>query len=161
MSSGRTGTRVSAAPVAARRAETIAGVEEIVGGSPTPRSPYGALRVGELQHVELHRRHVEHGRDQVVGERGVADLAVDDLDLLHQREPEALRDAALDLALDRLRVDRLADVLRGRDLDHAHEPELDVDVDHRAVGGERERHVRVALALLVERERRRGGGARA
>ena len=39
MSSGRTGTRVSAAPVAARSAETIAGVEEIVGGSPTPRSP--------------------------------------------------------------------------------------------------------------------------
>ena len=84
---------------------------------------------------------------------GVADLAVDHLDLLHQRQPEALRDAALDLALDRLRVDRLADVLRGRDLDHAHEAELDVDVDDRAVGGERERHVRVALALLVERER--------
>ena len=39
MSSGRTGTRVSGAPVAERRAATIAGVEEIVGGSPTPRSP--------------------------------------------------------------------------------------------------------------------------
>ncbi len=72
--------------------------------------------------------------------------AVDDLDLLHQRQPEALRDPALDLALDRQRVHRLADVLRGRDLDHPHEPELGVDVDDRAVGGERERHVRVALA---------------
>ena len=39
MSSGRTGTRVSGAPVAERSAATIAGVEEIVGGSPTPRSP--------------------------------------------------------------------------------------------------------------------------
>ena len=39
MSSGRTGTRVSAAPVAARSAATIAGVEEIVGGSPMPRRP--------------------------------------------------------------------------------------------------------------------------
>ena len=33
------GTRVSAAPVALRSALTIAGVEEIVGGSPTPRRP--------------------------------------------------------------------------------------------------------------------------
>jgi hypothetical protein len=39
MSSGRTGTRVSGLPVAARIAATIAGVEEIVGGSPTPRRP--------------------------------------------------------------------------------------------------------------------------
>ena len=39
MSSGRTGTRGSALPVAARSAATTAGVEEIVGGSPIPRSP--------------------------------------------------------------------------------------------------------------------------
>ena len=39
MSSGRTGTRVSGRPVAARSAATTAGVEESVGGSPTPRSP--------------------------------------------------------------------------------------------------------------------------
>ena len=38
-SSGRTGTRVSARPLAARSAATTAGVEEIVGGSPIPRSP--------------------------------------------------------------------------------------------------------------------------
>ena len=37
--SGRTGTRVSARPVAARIAATIAGVDEMVGGSPTPRMP--------------------------------------------------------------------------------------------------------------------------
>jgi hypothetical protein len=40
--SGRIGTRSSGNPVASRTAATIAGVAEIVGGSPTPRSPYGA-----------------------------------------------------------------------------------------------------------------------
>ena len=39
MSSGRTGTRVSARPVASRSAETIAAVETTVGGSPTPLTP--------------------------------------------------------------------------------------------------------------------------
>ena len=39
MSSGRTGTRFSSRPVAARIAATIAGVLEIVGGSPTPFAP--------------------------------------------------------------------------------------------------------------------------
>ena len=42
MSRGRTGTRVHGAPVAARMAATIAGVDEIVGGSPTPFAPNGA-----------------------------------------------------------------------------------------------------------------------
>ena len=35
-------TRFSGSPVAARMAATMAGPDEIVGGSPTPRSPYGA-----------------------------------------------------------------------------------------------------------------------
>ena len=153
MSSGRTGTRVSAGPSRRAARRRPPGVEEIVGGSPIPRSPYGESGSPSSKHVELDRRHVEHGRDQVVGEGRVAHQPVDDLDLLHQRQPEALRDAALDLALDRERVHRLADVLRGRDLDHPHEPELGVDVDDRAVRGERERHVRVALAELVERLR--------
>lgn len=39
MCSGRTGTWFSASPVAARIAATMAGPEEIVGGSPTPRTP--------------------------------------------------------------------------------------------------------------------------
>ncbi len=38
-SCGRTGTRVTGRPVAARIAATIAGPDEIVGGSPTPFSP--------------------------------------------------------------------------------------------------------------------------
>ena len=39
MCSRRTGTRVRGRPVAARMAATMAGVEEIVGGSPMPRGP--------------------------------------------------------------------------------------------------------------------------
>ena len=74
------------------------------------------------------------------------------------REPEALRDPALDLALDRLRVDRPADLLRGADPDDARQAELDVDLGddpHRRDG---ERDVR-ALAgdlagLGIERRRR-------
>lgn len=46
MSSGRTGTRVSSRPVAARSAETIAAVDTTVGGSPTPFTPYGASGSG-------------------------------------------------------------------------------------------------------------------
>ena len=38
-SCGRTGTRLMSRPVAARIAATIAGPDEIVGGSPTPFSP--------------------------------------------------------------------------------------------------------------------------
>ena len=71
--------------------------------------------------------------------------AVARLDLLHQREPEPLRGAALDLALDRLRVDRLADVLRRADPDDAREAELDVDLDddaHRRDGEARRARAR-------------------
>ena len=38
-SCGRTGTRLTSRPVAARMAATIAGPDEIVGGSPTPFKP--------------------------------------------------------------------------------------------------------------------------
>src|SRR5881409_261243 len=46
ISSGLTGTRVRARPVASRSAETIAAVETTVGGSPTPLTPYGASGSG-------------------------------------------------------------------------------------------------------------------
>src|SRR5262249_60236505 len=70
-------------------------------------------------------------RDQVVGAARVRDQPVTRLDLLHQRPPEPLRAAARDLARDRLRVDRLADVLSSPDPDDPGEPELDVDLgDH-------------------------------
>src|SRR4029077_17520006 len=43
MSCGRTGTRERLRPLAARMAARIAGPDEMVGGSPTPLSPYGAF----------------------------------------------------------------------------------------------------------------------
>ena len=80
------------------------------------------------------------------------------LHLLHQREPDPLRGAALDLALGALRVHDAAGVLRRRDLEDAHEPELLVDLDDGPLGGEREADVDVALAVLVDAGRSGGGG---
>ena len=99
MSSGRTGTRVSSRPVASRSAETTAAVETTVGGSPTPFSPYGASGSGSSISTAATGGMSRNGRDQVVGEARVRDQAVPGLDLLHQREAEALRGPALDLAL--------------------------------------------------------------
>ena len=135
MSSGRTGTREIGRPVAARSADATAAVATTVGGSPMPFTPYGASGSGILDSTVSTGGMSSVGRDQVVGEARVRDLAVARLDLLHQREAEALRDAALDLALDRERVDRLADVLRGADPDDARQAEVDVDLGddaHRA-----------------------------
>ena len=135
---------------ASRIAATIAGVDEMHGGSPTPLAPSGACGSGSSISVATTVGHVEHRRQQVVGEAGVADPPVDLDDLLHHRQPEALGDAALDLAEHRQRVERPPDVLGGGDLHHLHQPELGVDVDHGAVGDEGERRVAVALAVLVE-----------
>ena len=165
MSSNVTGARGSSRPVASRSAATTAAVETTVGGSPTPLTPYGASGSGSSMSTVSDRRHVERGRDQVVGEARVRDQAVAGLDLLHQREAEALGDPALDLALDRLRVDRAADLLRGADPDDAGEAELDVDLGDDAHRGNRERDVG-ALAGDLARSRGRaassaGGGRRA
>ena len=85
--------------------------------------------------------------------------AVARLDLLHQREPEPLRRAALDLALDRSGLTALPDVLRGADPDDAGEAEVDVHLHDDPHRRDRERDVRGAardLARLgIERERAR------
>jgi len=104
------------------------------------------VRVGEFKHVEPDRRHVQDGGNQVVREGGVPNHPIGYLDLLHDGQAEALGDAALDLALDRLRVYRLADILRGRDFHHLDQAELSVHVDDRAVGSKRVLHMGLALA---------------
>ena len=110
------------------------------------------MRVAQLEDLDLHRRHVEDGGDEVVGERRVADQPVDHLDLLHHGQPEALRDTAGDLAAHGERVQGLADVLRGGDLHDLHQAQFHVDVDGGPVRGERVLHVRVALpGTRVER----------
>src|SRR5690606_27160242 len=94
----------------------------------------------------------ENGRDEVVGERRIADHASVGPDLLHHGQTESLRRTALDLPDDRLRVERLADVLYAVERDHLDQAEFGVDVDDRAVGGEAVLHMGIALAgLRVER----------
>ena len=116
--------------------------------------PLGAersFRIGNLDQDGLDRRHVADGRDQIV----VQILGAAGDVFLHQRHADALRDAALDLAFDQQRVDRLADIVRGGDLDQLHRAELQVDLefgDLRAIAID---GVGLALALGVERQRRR------
>ena len=66
-------------------------------------------------------------------------------DLLHQRQAEALRRAALDLADHGLRVERTADVLRRADPDDSRQAEILVHLCHDAHGADREGDMR-ALA---------------
>ncbi len=73
------------------------------------------------------------------------------------RESEALRAATVDLAEHRIRVHRLADVLRAGQLDDLDQAKLGVHVDHGAVCGEGVLHVREALpGLRVQRVRAAG-----
>ena len=65
--------------------------------------------------MDLDRRDLARGRRQVVGERGgqdIAALVVDDL--LEQRIGDALRHAAVDLAVGDHRIDEPAGVLAPR-----------------------------------------------
>ena len=80
-------------------------------------------------------------------------------ELLHQREAEALGDAAVDLALHQRRVDGAADVVGGDDPAHLHGAEVEIDVDGGDLRGEAVGGVGHALALGVERRGRRIEGA--
>ncbi len=76
------------------------------------------------------------GGSPIPGERG---REVDPLlhdHFFHEAVPEALHRAALDLSLDRLRIDRAADVVGGGVLQHAHLTRLRVDLDFGGVGAE-------------------------
>ena len=59
----------------------------------------------------LDLRHVAEGRDQIV----VQILGPAGDVLLHQRQPQPLGDAAVDLAFDHCRIDGTADIMRGDD----------------------------------------------
>ena len=159
MSSGRTGTRRElAAGRGAERGDDRGGRDD---GRRLADALHAVGRAGLriLDQLGDDRRHVERRRDQVVGEARVRDQAVARPDLLHQREAEALGGATLDLALDRERVDRLADVLRRPDPDEPCEAELDVDLGDDAHRRDREGDVRALggdlAGLGIERRRPR------
>ena len=97
----------------------------------------------------LDGRGIEEGREQVVGERRVADDPFGDHELLHDGKPDTLHDPAFELTGDRLRVERSPDVLRGVDPDDADQTQLRVDVDHRAMRCDDEPGVDITLAVLV------------
>ena len=101
MSSGRTGHAGELAPGRGAQRRDDRGRRDDGRRLADALDAVGRVGLGILDQHRLDRRHVERGRDQVVGEARVRDQAVARLDLLHQREPEALRGAALDLALDR------------------------------------------------------------
>ena len=76
-------------------------------------------RFAILDQDALDLRHVADGRDQIV----VQVLGAAGAILLHQREPEALRDAAVYLAVDNQGVDGAAHVVRGVDVQQLHRAE--------------------------------------
>ena len=67
-----TGTRVSSRPVASRSAETTAAVDDDRRRLADALDAVGRVGLGILDQLRHDRRHVERGRDQVVGEARVA-----------------------------------------------------------------------------------------
>ena len=101
---------------------TIAGGEPTFGDSPTPLAPERVVRARRDRLAELEVGALERGRDQVVHERRVEAVALlVERDHLHQRDADALGEAAVDLAVDDHRVDAHAAVV---DRDEA--PDLDL-----------------------------------
>src|SRR5262249_31165393 len=102
-----------------------------------PARAEGPEALARLDHDGLDVGNVARARDQVGGERRGEVHAVLDDDLFHQRVAEPLHRAALDLALDRLRVDGAADVVGGHELQHADHAGLGVDLHLGGVAAER------------------------
>ena len=134
---------------------TIAGGEPTFGDSPTPLAPSGMVRARRDGLAELEVGALERGRDQVVHERRVQAVALlVEADQLHQRDADALGEAAVDLAVDDHRVDAHAAVVDRDEAPHRDLGGVGVDVDDGDVGavgvGEVRRvvdHLRVEPAL--------------
>ncbi len=150
MSWGRTGTRVTARPVASRIAATMAGVDEMHGGSPTPFAARAVPADPFLHERRDDVGHVEERRQEIVREARVQDAPVVEHDLLHDREAQALRDAPFDLTEDRQRIQRRGRRLARSRLHDADQSQVEVDVYDGAVRHERERLVDRTLSLCSE-----------
>ena len=124
--SGVIGSSRSRTPVACATAFAIAGAGAWIGSSPTPFAPRRAAGVRLLDQDRLDRRCVEGGRERVGLEPVLLEAALALRQALEEGEADALQHAALDLALDRGRVDRAARIARGD------EP-LDLDLAGRGV----------------------------
>ena len=131
-----------------RRGRHQAGLADALGAG-------GAERLAILDQDALDLRHVADGRDQIV----VQVLGAAGQIFLHQRQAQALGDAALDLAFDQGRIDGPADIVGGDDAQHLHRAELDIDLDLGDLRGEGVGRVGHALAVGIERRGRRIEGA--
>ena len=107
------------------------------------------MRIGILHEGDAHRRHVIGCRDQVVGELVVGHGALLPLALLHERPTDALDHAALDLTAGEGRVQHLANLLDGHEVDHARTARAEIDLHLGDVRGPGEGTVRVASIRLV------------
>ena len=87
--------------------------------------------------------HLDRGGDQVVHQRAAEAVAVlVEGDHLHQRHPDAVGEAAVDLPFDDHRVDPHPAVVDRDEPPHGHLRRAGVDVDHAEVGAEGEGQVR-------------------
>src|SRR6185437_13018944 len=111
-----------------------------------PLGAIGAERLGVLDEQALDRRNVADRRDEIV----VQVLSTPRQEFFHQRKADALREAAMDLALDLDRVDGAADIMRGDDAPDLDGAEPDVDLDLRHLCGEGIARIGRALAIVIE-----------
>ena len=94
-----------------------AGGAPLVPASPTPLTPNGLKRIGGYGFAESERRHIAGAHHRVIHQRAGEHLAVfAEEHLFAQRFAEALRHAAVNLALDDHRVDDYAAVIDQHEL---------------------------------------------
>ena len=126
--SGTSATPASGRPDAAAIALAIAAGTPQTGGSPMPLAPNGPSGAGTSTiRVSIGGTWSVLGQ-RVLGEGAALELAVlVVVELLEQRPADALRGAAVHLALDQRRVERLADVLRDHVGEHGHAAGLAID----------------------------------
>ena len=108
--------------------------------SPAPLMPSGLSGDGGHRVGDLHVRHFERGRQQIIGERGVEQLpVVVEHELLVEGIADALRDAAVDLAGEDQRIDDGAAIVHDDVFEHLEREGLRIDLDdhgvHAARGG--------------------------
>jgi hypothetical protein len=104
--------------------------------------------------VQFDRRNFARGRRHVVGERRglrIAGLVVDDL--LEQRVTDALRDAAVHLAVGDHRIDDAAGILHRKEFFDFRAAGLDIDLDDGDVAGIGEGAGRIVVGALAQARR--------
>ncbi len=77
-------------------------------------------------------------------------LALAREEFFHERHPQTLRDAALDLAFDQCWIDGAPDIVRRSHFEHAHCAKFDINFDLRHVRAEPEHRIWCSLPVLIQ-----------